>query len=502
MEKESATSATTGPSSFECKHLLALPNDVKLRVFENVDISVIRKLKLVSKEVNGIANACISRLVLDDPCGTTTKPQLEAMLQSSTGLTSLDIRIHTKDQLLLLDANGAMRVLTGVAVNVASLSICECNTIKTHLEKASNLQSLSLSSDDKPLALGLGLLLSVCSGLRRLSVVNAELRAREAAAVLTATHLTALNVQFSDDWRWWWEGSVTGWRGRAFWDVLGAGLSQLTALVELGLVPHAQGLVFLSQLTGLQALRIIVWTEEQEVVNALLAMPRIGDLDISYQVMVVPDLYVLLMQSLAGLTRLRLPLSVGAGHDLWPWPPLLPHGLQELEIHFGTSMSRRLELFPNMKLLQNLEVRSMECFPNLVRCIGPLTGLTHLGISGASCLEYRGGGLCPRCTPLGLNWQELSCLLHMSGLCSLKLEVPVLFHEQNLRHLQGLSGLTRVEAWGRKELSHRTVRRLGHQVVETLGGIEQVILGKVPIAYRYLLDSKRRALGLNPCLWC
>eukprot|EP00884_Botryococcus_braunii_P013877 jgi/Botrbrau1/22490/Bobra.114_2s0016.1 len=178
----------------ETYRLLELPEDLLIKVCQYSDMSTIKKLRLACKTLKCAGTAFISKLVLADPHGTITKPQLEAFLQSATGLISLFLSIQTKDQLLMLDADGVMGVLTGLDVNVISLRTSGRRAIVPYLGRASNLQSLCLSSNKAALPIRLGRLLSACSGLRRLCVVDVDLDARDATALLTASHLTALNV--------------------------------------------------------------------------------------------------------------------------------------------------------------------------------------------------------------------------------------------------------------------------------------------------------------------
>eukprot|EP00884_Botryococcus_braunii_P023144 jgi/Botrbrau1/9513/Bobra.0211s0004.1 len=412
--------ARTADFSLECRNLLVLPDDVLIGISQNVDVSTTRKLRLTCKALKCTGSAWISGLVLADPCGTTTKSQLEASLQSLKGLTSLALCIPTKDQLSLLEADGVMRVLTGLDVNVASLRTSGCRAIIPRLGRASNLHSLCLSANKAPLETRVARFLSVCSGLRRLSVIDADMGFQEAKAVLNAMHLIALEVRTRGHLRWRLQYRPS--RGWEFWDALGAGLSQLTGLVELGTVPKTHGPFFPSQLTGLRALKCIMYGEGLVAINALRTMSWISNLEFNpgqpEWMWIGASLYGSLLQSLTGLTRLCLTAISDDTFSL----NRLPTGLQQLQIHFSWSMARVISPFPTFTSLQHLEVGSAKCFPNLVSCIGPLTGLTHLGIRGKPCLAYL-GDRCSRCIPLSPNWRDLACLLRMLGLRSFKTEV-------------------------------------------------------------------------------
>jgi hypothetical protein len=479
------------------RNLLALPDDVLIRISQNVDVSTIRKLRLTCKALKCTGSACISGLVLADPYSTTIKPQLEASLQSLKGLTSLSLCIATKDQLLLLETDGVMRVLTGLDVNVASLRTSGCRAIIPRLGRASNLHSLCLSANKAPLTIGLARYLSICSGLRRLSVIDADMGFQEAKAVLTAMHLTALEVRTRRHWRWRLQYRPS--RSWEFWDALGTGLSQLTGLVELGTVPETHGPFFPSQLTGLRALKCIMYGEGLVAINALRTMSWISNLEFNpgqpEWMRIGASLYGSLLQFLTGLTRLCLAANSDNNFSL----NLLPTGLQQLQIHFSWSMARAIEPFPTITSLQHLEVGSAKCFPNLVSCIGPLTGLTDLGIRGKPCWAYL-GDRCSRCIPLSPNWRDLACLPGMTGLRSLNLELDKLCHEQNLQYLQVLTGITKQEARDGREVKPCVLETLKPQLLETLQDIEEVDLGRFPMCFQTQLNGLRRALGLNPVL--
>eukprot|EP00884_Botryococcus_braunii_P001480 jgi/Botrbrau1/11332/Bobra.0038s0091.1 len=449
----------------------------------------IKKLRLSCKALKSAGNACISKLVLADPRGTTTRPQLEASLQSLRDLTSLCLSIQTTDQLPMLDADGVLSVLTGLEVNVASLGSSGCRAIVSYLERASKLQSLCLSSNKAAFPIGLGLPLSVCSVLRHLSLVDVDVGAQEAKVLLTATHLTALNVGFRSRSPWAVPWDYWSPRSGEFWDELGTGLSQLTALVELGTVLYAKGPFTPSQLTGLRALRCVVWREVEAAVDALLAMTRICDLDFCHLDPVAPILYERLFQFHTGLTRLLLYTPMDTRFDL----NLLPTGLQHLKIF----LSRANGYYPNIKSLQRLDVWSELCCCNLMRCIGPLTGLTHLGVADRSCSRV---SICRFCEVLGLAWPDLSCLLLMSELRSLRLESPLLCHERNWVHLQALTGLTRLELqhWSGTLFRSKKMDRWKPQFLELLQGIEEVVLDWVPADFRTELNGMRHSLGHDP----
>eukprot|EP00884_Botryococcus_braunii_P001481 jgi/Botrbrau1/11333/Bobra.0038s0092.1 len=467
--------------------LLKLPDDVMIKICQITDMPTIKKLRLLCTALRRVGDACISKLVSPEHCGTTTK-QFEAFLQSLRGLTSLRLSIQTTDQLPMLDAKGVMSVLTGLDINAAVLDRKQRKAIASNVGRASKLLSLCFSSNKAALSIPLGPTLSVCSGLRRLTLLDADVGAQEAKALLTATHLTALNVGFAPSSPWDLPSNYWTPNFREFWEALGTELSQFTTLVELGTVQYATGLFYPSQLTGLQALRCVVWWDVEVVVDALLAMTRICDLEFCHRKHIASSLYERLFEFCTGLTRLLLDTPKGTHFDL----NLLPTGLQHLQIH----VSRAISQYPNIKSLQHLDVWSELCNCNFMRCIGPLTGLTHLGIAHRSGCRV---STCQDCR--GPARPDLSCLLDMSQLRSLKLESQVLWrHERNLGHLQDLPGLTKLELHNYSEVYCRNEkldsRKL--QLLELLPGIEEVVLDRIPNDFEPLLNGERLKLGHNP----
>jgi hypothetical protein len=481
--------------------LLSLPEHLLLRIFGDVDIDTIRTLRLVCRAFRAVASARISALVYDPfqpyHCWHDSyKRDLESILGSYTALRSLTLKLPGKAHLPLLSAKGVSAVLNNLELDVSILHGSHNRFAASQIAELPKLHTLVLQWGQPPPPRRLGSLLASCTALRCLNLSCFRIRVDHADVLLAATHLTSLRLP---------QGSCVFGKEKEFWQALGAGLSRLTGLASLEVVPDLGDPGFLVGLTGVRTLAVNVGKDKRRMCSAVSAMTGLRELRLlGWHCTVGP-----VVKPLSLLTCLLLK-SLGTFFKPSNLQGMLPSSLQRLAIYLSPSPAEEADaLFASLPALRALDVHWRGCSPKLERALGSLTALTSLEVWGGHS-NQADEFVCELCSHRGNSWWDLSFLTAFTALRMLSLGPNLAEEVANVRHLAKLTGLVQLTL--RVPCNHSRKRTVPGdpalwKELDLLEALQGLQLLSLPYEFgpqtphhpvQDHLDARRRARGLRP----
>eukprot|EP00884_Botryococcus_braunii_P000247 jgi/Botrbrau1/10222/Bobra.0362s0012.1 len=246
--------------------LLDLPEDLLTTICKLLDVDTFKAARLACKAMKTAGNAHISRLVYKT---YTSQECLESLLHSLPSLSEIVLDFNWLFELQLLNANGVGTALHTLKISMARPSPAQWEHIMSLVMQVPKLHTLILTSAYLPHLVRLDHVMSSCSSLRHLALNLSWVTIRDLEALLAPTQLITLRVE-----SWGIQDNLE--EGLA--EVFGEGLSKLTALAELRMVPT----MFRGNLTCLTKLRKLwtcaSWMRASRLSNssARLSRPSLG----------------------------------------------------------------------------------------------------------------------------------------------------------------------------------------------------------------------------------